>query len=386
MALTLTQLNTATDVWWNKTGKTQDIYFQGSPMLWALFGKGKFQEGLVEPGEMVNGGTAIREFVEYNESHGGGWGPLSSVNKSATDIITNVDFQRGGAYAAATIGLTEKLANTGDAARIKLALKKLENCRKTVQRKLAILAYLSRTNAVNYASVNWPGENLDESSFLDGLQSLFGYNNTAGVWPHTAMANTVAFGGLAEVNAASWRNNFRNDQGIGLAAGINYTEVEFNNSFLQAMRDQASPSALPEDSPDYAFCDSVLCNSLSNQMMSILRLTPPSSDYMARVGFRSVIWEGIPIVFDPFIKIALTATLPASYPMTAANAVKSFFMTNSRYLKLRTCADYAFTKPVWEQEMQSGGNNEVANIRWIGAMTCTHRATQTYHNNVIPAK
>lgn len=383
MTVTNTQLQEATNVWWEDKNKVENIWATYSPMLWALLGDKPFVEGIVQPGELVNGGNKVRSFFEYGPTNRGGWGPNSEFNTTAVDIINGADFDWGGANASCTIGFAEKRANTGTSQLIPLAIKKLENCRLSIQDALSIILYRNRTNARLYSIENWSGQDTHTEAFLDGLEALVGLDTTT-VHPFTNYATTTKFGDVAENDISAWKAQF--DGGTGSkTTTVGITEVEINNEFLQKARDVSWATSRLVDCPNYFFMDSVLLNSYSNQLMNLLRMQPATSDYMAKVGFRSVMWEGIPLVYDPYIVKAFTMTTTGAV-CTAANAKKIFWGINTNYLKLKTHGDYAFTKPVWEHKAKSGGNDETAGIIWQGVLTTSHRAAAaSLFTNVIPA-
>ena len=371
MAVNQQQIEAACNFWYDKSAGLADNWSCVSPFLRALMGRFDLKRGVIQPGDMVAGGKFVREFFEYDYGNGGGFGPKSEFVQSNKDTFNGADFVKGGANASCTIGLDEKIANATDDRYIQLHVQKLDNTRKTIQHIMAHLVYLNRTNAQLFSIANWPGQDTDLGAFFDGAQSLFNINART-AFPHALAATSVKYGEIAESEIGAWKPNFT----------ANANTVEISDALLMTMQGEANPSGSPDEELDYFFMDRVLVNSMRAQVFNLMRLPPPNNEYMAKVGFKSIVWNGIPLVYDPYIAKAL---YDATY-CTVAQAKTYVFGINTKHVRLRTFKDYAFKLMPWEHKQGTGGNNETSGIIYQGVITCNNRtAAGVCHNNIIAA-
>lgn len=374
MAVNQQQIEAACNFWWDKTAGVQDNWSCVSPMLRALMGRFDLKRGVIQPGDMVAGGKFVREFFEYGPGPGGPFGPKSEFNTSNIDTFNGADFVKGGANASCTIGLDEKIANATDDAYVKLHVQKLDNARKTIQHVMAHLVYLCRASAQTFTIANWPGQDTDLGAPFDGLQALFGINWDY-AFPQTAEATSLKYGEIDEASVPVWKPNYTTAASAGAT-------VEISDALLMTMQGEANPSGDPDEELDYFFMDRVLVNSMRSQVFNLMRLPPPDSSYMAKVGFKSIIWNGIPLVYDPYIAKALYSSV-----CTVAQAKTYLFGINTKHIRLRSFKDYAFKLMPWEHKAQSGGNNETAGIIYQGVISCNNRTgAGSCYNNVIAAQ
>jgi hypothetical protein len=367
---TTTQLEIASQAYWDKrnAANPQDIWSSTSPYLHALFGRKSLKAGLVKESELVPGGSAIREYFETGPTNCGPFGPKSEFATEEVTIVDSASFDWGGANASYSIGLAEKRANFGAGKIVDLGLRKIENGRKSIQHAMAIMVYLSRANCQAYVAANWTNQDTDLSAAFDGAQAMFGIN-TGSAHPHAALANTVTYGGVSESVVSTWKPNF------------DIEAHKISDDFLMTAEAAANPSGDPDETPDYYFMDTVLLRSMRSQLFNLMRLPPPQNEYMAKVGYKTVVWNGAALVYDPYIVKALTTSAGS-----AAYAKMFLFGINSRFLSLRTHPEFAFKRIPWEHKAMSGGNKEVGGIIYQGAITTRHRtAAGCCYSNVSPA-
>jgi len=143
MTLALTELQSVTDDYWEKT--PIDIFFDDCVLLYMLMNGKKFTESLVTPGELIDGGEKIRIILEIGDSHSGTYGNTTKIPQSRKEILNAARFGWAGYFASNTIDLDEQIKNNGKAAIVDLAFMKLRNIQKTIRDKMGTDVYAAKS-------------------------------------------------------------------------------------------------------------------------------------------------------------------------------------------------------------------------------------------------
>jgi hypothetical protein len=318
MALELTQLQAITDDYVEK--QVVDIYFDDCVLLYMLMNGGKFQDNLVSPGDLVDGGEKIRTMLEYNKSHSGAYGNTTKIPQSKVDILNAARFRWAGYYAANTIDLDEQVQNNGKAALVDLVFAKLRNIQKTIRDDMGTDVYAAAA----------------DSNSLLGLGDLF--NDTS----------STAYGSIKEDDMADWKANL-----IETSEAISF-------SVMQKIRRTAKIGQNKENKPNLYITTDVLKDGFERTLQTQARYADVN---LVNAGFDNVLFGGVPIVADD---------KQASGYMDALNL---------RNLSLKTHSKYQFTKPKWEYSKDQP-DTLTANVRWIGQMVCNNRKAHCRHTGL----
>ena len=318
MAFDLTQLQSATDDYVEKT--PIDVYFDDNVLLYMLMSGGKFQDNLVSPGDLVDGGEKIKIMLEYAKANSGTYGNTTKIPQSKVDIINAARFRWAGAYSANTIDLDEKVQNSGKAAVVDLAFAKLRNIQKTIRDDMG-------TNIYSAAA--------DSDSIL-GLGDLF------------ETTSSTAYGSVKEDDMADWVANV-----ITTAEAISF-------KVMQTIKRTAKVGQNKMAKPNLYITTDTLKDGFERTLQVQARY---SDTKMVDAGFDNVLFAGVPVVADDKQSEGIVDAL------------------NLRYLSLKTHSDYKFTAPKWEYSKDQP-DTYTANVRWIGQLCCSNRKAHCRHSGL----
>ena len=318
MALDLTQLQAITDDYVEKT--PVDIYFDDCVLLYMLMSGGKFQDNLVQPGDLVDGGEKIRTMLEYAKSNTGVYGNTTKIPQSKVDIYNAARFRWAGYYSANTIDLTEQVQNNGKAALVDLAFGKLRNIQKTIRDTMGTDVYSAASS----------------TDALLGLGDLF------------ETTSSTAYGSIAEDDMADWKANV-----IDTSEAISF-------SVMQKIKRTAKIGQNKESKPNLYITTDLLKDGFERTLQVQARYADVK---MVDAGFDNVLFAGVPIVADD--------KQTAGY-MDALNL---------RHLSLKTHSKYKFTAPKWEYSKDQP-DTLTANVRWIGQLVCNNRKAHCRHTGL----
>jgi len=318
MALTLSEIQAVTNDVCDRI--PHDIYFSDNVLLWKLMGKGGFEANMVEPGETVDGGEYIRVILEYAAAHTGSYGAETTIAQSRKDIFNAARFRWSGYYASNAIDLNDRIKNSGESAFIDLITGKLANIRKSIRDKMGTDAYASAA---------------DSFSML-GLGNMF------------STSTSTTYGGIAEDDMSMWKAN-----SAGTSGSINF-------AIMQLIRRTAQNGQNASDKPDLYIMTQLLLDAFENTLQVQARY---SDKEMVDAGFANILFGGAPCVADDKQTTGYCDGL------------------NTRYLKVKTHKDFAFTMPKWEYDKEQP-DNLVANTRWIGQLVCSNRKAHARHTGL----
>ena len=322
MALELTQIQAATNDYF-KNKQVYDNYFKSHVLLHMLMSGGKWQKNIVQPKDYADGGQKIRVFLEYNIANTGTYGNTTLIAQSKVDILNAARFSWGGAYTSNAIDLNERIQNTGDAAMVDLTAAKIKNM------QMSIRDYMGTGVYATHASTD----------DIYGLGDLF--NATT----------STAYGTIAADDMAVW------------APGTTASGSTMIFSTLQAMRRAASVGQSTEDKPNLYITTETLRDAYENTLQTQARYKDQT---LVDAGFTNVLFGTAPVVADDKQTSGYCDAL------------------NLRFLKLMTHKDFAFTKPVWEYNKEQP-DVWVANVRWIGQLTCSQRRAHVRYTSLTAA-
>ena len=316
MALSLTQLQAATEDLWNNTDPV-DIKFTDNVLLYKLLKKAKsdgFDTYFVKASETVDGGKQIKVPLEYDSANSGSYGDTTVIPQSKKDIINAALFPWGGVYASNALGLMDQVQNSGAEAIVGLAEQYVDNVLKTAWDKLGSAVY-SRTSG--------------DDDAIKALSDLF---DTTG---------STEYGGIAEDDMALW------------AALTNTDGVAISFEYLQKIWRTPSIGQHRNKRPNLGITTEALKDGYERTLQSQQRF---SDQKMVEAGFDNVLHKGAPICADDNVS--------SGY----------FYALNTNFLRLKAHKDYNFTTPEWIAKKESGQpDNIYCNTRWVGQMVCTHR-------------
>lgn len=318
MALSLTELQAITEDYY--LDRPVDINFLDCVLLWKLMGGGKMDKNLVTGNDLVDGGRAIRVFLEYDQVNGGTYGNSTVLDISKKEILNAARFRWAGYHAVAVIDLDDQVQNEGKAALVDLVSTKLSNAQKTIRDYMGSAVYASAAN----------------SNAILGLGNLF--NTTT----------SIAYGEIAQDDMADWKAN------------VITTSEAISFKVLQAIRRAASVGQNKSDKPNLYITTELLKDGYERTLQTQARYSDVD---LVNAGFENVLFGGAPVVPDDKQSSGICDAL------------------NLNYLAFKTHKDYNFTKPVWEHDMQSP-DTLVANTRWIGQMVCKNRKAHCRHTNL----
>lgn len=314
----LTSLNAATNDY--SDNRVNDIFFRENILLYRLMGNGGDILNLVKAKDMVDGGTRIREHLEYAKSNGGTYGNSSNIDTSAKDVTNAARFAKSGYVSSNTITLDEQVENEGKAAMIDLVYVKQKSIEKTIRDFMGTGIYTARADS-------------PDSYGFDGLPDLFN-TDTA-----------VAYGEITEDDVPTWKANVDT-----AAEALTYKVMQ---KLIRAGRVGGSKEGVANQ----IISTDELVDTYKVLLQTQQRFMH-QNDSLANAGFQNILHEGIPMVADD----------------KQADGVVDCL--NLRFMKLRAFTSYNFTKAKWEYDLRTP-DTLTSNVRFIGALTCTHRGAQS---------
>jgi len=329
MALAMTELQSLTDDYWDRT--PVDIHFLDSVMLYKLLGKGKIDLDMVSAGDLVDGGLMIRTPIEYAPANSSTYGAATVLSSAKATIFNAARFPWAGYQASNLIDLDDQTQNAGKEAMVDLAFGKMKNIQTTIRDLMGTGIYGSNIGHNSFT--------LDTNAF-NGLSDLFD-------------TSTDTYGTISYSDIADWRANV-----ITTAESISFP-------VLQKIRQTASVGQSITKKPDLYVTTEVLRDGYESTLQVQARY---SDKELIQVGFMNVLFGLAPVVADD---------KQASGQLDAMNL---------RFIKIRTHRDFSFTKPTWRMIVPTQPDLLIADSRWRGQMTCSNRKAHCRHTALsLPA-
>lgn len=305
---------------WIASNKPEDIVFQDNVLLYMLMSGKKFQDTMVQPGELVDGGKKLKVFLEYDKAHVGTYGNTTKIPQSKKEILNACLFRWAGYYASNTLDLEDQIQNSGKAALIDLAHALLRNIHKTIRDKMGTDVYASAA---------------DDNAFL-GLGNLFN------------VSTSTAYGSIKEDDMSDWAPNVITD-----AVAISF-------KIMQAIRRAAKVGQSRESKPNLYITTDELKDGFERTLHTQARY---SNTNLVDAGFDNVLFGGVPVVADDKQSAGIMDAI------------------NLRYLKAKTHTGWKFTTPKWEYSKDQP-DTLTANTRYVGQIICSNRKAHCRHTNL----
>ena len=332
MSLSLTELNAATHEYW-QDNTLNDIFFTENVLLWYLMSRangnipapGDQVAGVVEAGEIVDGGTKIRVFLEYGAANSGRYGSTVTISTTKQAIINAARYDWGGYYASNILDFNDQVQNSGKSALIDMSLAKLRNIEKTLRDTMGAGVYAALAGTVG------------QDAGFSGLTDLFSTTTSA------------AYGDIAEDDMARWKANV-----IATAEAISYKA-------LQTVWRTPAIGQSRAAKPNIGITTEVLKDGFERTLQTQQRF---AVEKLVRAGFDNVLFKTAPIVADD----------------NQASGVLDAL--NTRFLKVKTHKDYQFTTPKWTVITPTQPDKLMAESRWVGQLVCSNRKAHCRHTNL----
>jgi hypothetical protein len=326
MALNLTELQAATDDYiYNH--QPVDIYFKSNVLLYKLLKLGK----------KYNGGKKIQTFLEYGEGNSGSYGPKSELPINKVEIFNAAFFEYAAYFATLTMDMDDELINSGDLALINLLQGKLKNAEKTLRKRMSTEIYERRAD--NLANQDDPN-----AKPFNGLHDMFGIDEDG-----NALANTVAYGEIAENDMPQWKPN------------VITAEKTMSFKTMQEIRRTAGLDVTNDAKPDLYITTEELVDAFERTQQVQARY---SDQKLLDVGFDNILFKGAPLVPDSKCRAGWMYGL------------------NTKYLDVLTHSKRNFTKPEWQSPIRQP-DTATANIRWAGNLVCKNRKAHVVVTNLV---
>lgn len=332
MSLSLDELNSATHEYW-KDNHLNDIFFTENVLLWLLMSRangrvpvdGNVVAGVVESGELVDGGTKIRVFLEYGKANVGRYGSTVTISSTKQSIVNAARFDWGGYYASNILDFNDKVQNSGKEALIDLSLTKLRNIEKSIRDQMGENIYSALAGTVG------------QDAGFSGLADLF------------STVTSTKYGDIAEADMALWKANV-----ITTSEAIGY-------KVLQTIWRTPAIGQSRSAKPNVGITTEVLKDGFERTLQTQQRF---AMEKLVNAGFDNVLFKTAPIIADD----------------NQASGVLDAL--NTRFLNIRTHKDYQFTTPTWEPLAPTTPDKLVANCRWVGQLVCSNRKAHCRHTNL----
>lgn len=261
-----------------------------------------------------DGGIYMTEPLMYAQNATvGSFSGYDTVNIGTTDGITAATFNYKMYAGSVVMSLEEKLKNSGPSAVISLLQARIKQLELGFQTKLNSDAYLDGTG--------------NSGKDITGLAAM--------------IAATGTYAGIDRSTSDWWRAKV-DDQtaangGTGKVLDVASMVTQFNNQ------------SIGTDTPDIALTSQALFEKYESLLQSTLRYTSPK---MGDLGFQSLMFKNIPIVFD-----------------RSCQSNRMYFL-NSKYIKYRPHKGADF-----QTQEQVKPNNQLAyywQVVWMGNLTCNN--------------
>lgn len=247
MALTETELNAVSDVYW-QSGGAVDQFFKGNVLMYRMLKKGN----------KYPGGKKIKQILEYGEPHGGSFNSVSTFDTNKYEEFTAAFFKAAYYYEPITYDIDDEVENAGDAQKVDLITSKLKGAQKKIRSKMADDLYAS----TSYGSTGRK---------ILGLPAMI---STA----------TTSYGEISSTDLPEWT-----------AGAVTTTTESLTLSKLRTLNTSCVVGDDPGDEPTINVTTRTLMDVVKSQTLPHLKLE--NSD-LADFGFKNVIFEGKPVVAD----------------------------------------------------------------------------------------
>jgi hypothetical protein len=234
-----------------RSGKVRDNVSDNNAILFRLKDKAE---------EPVDGGTEIREEIEYAENSAGQWYSGAEVlSVASSDVFSSASFSWKQYAIAVVMNGLEKLQNSGEAAIFNLLAKRIVNAEHTMKNAIALGLYSDGTT--------FGGKT------LTGLGAAVPQDPTTGT-----------YGGINRADHTFWRSQL-NDPGSTPTTSTILPEM--NTVWVSCVRGS--------DHPDLVMAGSTIFKTFLGALQPNQRFTDPK---LASAGFTTVKYMNADVVLD----------------------------------------------------------------------------------------
>lgn len=308
-----------------RSGKLKDNVSKNNALLAKLDEVGSIEE--------VDGGRTLVEELDYAENGSFKWySGYEQLNIAPSTVITAAEFSWKQAAIAVSISGLEEAQNSGKNQVISLLKGRIKNAERTFENYLSNACYSDGTG--------------DGGKQVGGLQLLVSKTPTSG---------TV--GGIDRSAWSFWQNvkyDAINDGGAAVTASN--IQKYMNTVLLRITRGTNRPKVI--------IADNVYYNAFWSSLQSIQRLCEDPK--MAALGFRSLQYAGIPVVFDGGYQTGGSSG--------SGCPTKTMYFINPDFVKLKVHKNR--NMKVLDTRTSINQDAEVRLMVWCGNMTLSNAFLQ----------
>lgn len=281
----------------------------------------------------ITGGDPIYEqFMFAENGNGGSYSGYDPLPTGAADVISSAQYSLSQYAVPVVFSGREQLINSGKEQIIDLVDSRVQVAEATMSNLLNKHLYLDGTG--------------NNGKNITGLGAAV-----------TASPSTGTYGGIDRSNAANafWRNKYWGATASGGAPATAATiQAQWNQFIIQLTRGT--------DKPDLIVCGPETFALFESSLQAMQHIYSAED---ASAGFKTLAFQGIPVVFDT---------------LAAGISTKYAYFLNTKFLKFRTHKDRNFiamdTKTSFNQDAS------VKTLAWAGNLTCSGAQFQGLFNNV----
>lgn len=278
-----------------------------------------------------DGGTYINENLSFAENgNGGSYSGYDFLPTGAQDVISAAQFSWNQYAVPVTFSGREQLVSAGKEQLIDLVEARVKVAESTMANLLNRHFYLDGTG--------------NNGKNITGLAAAVPLANTTGV-----------YGSIDRASQAFWRNKkFQASVDGGGVASTGAAMQLHWNTLIQSLTRGV-------DKPKLILCGNSVYSTFVGGLQTIQRISDATD---ANAGFTTVMYQGIPVVFDSMV--------------SGINANVAYFL-NTDYLKWRTHKD----RNMVALDDKSAVNQDatVKTLVWAGNLTCSNAGLQGVYSN-----
>lgn len=312
MALELNEIEALTQDFWYP--RAYDNYFTGNVLCYRLLKKGS----------KAPGGVKIRVPIYYGGPHGGPFGTNSAFDTTKYDDHNAARFEWTKYYEPCTYDMDDELMNSGPQAEVDLVMSKLKMMQKGIRDQMAEGIY-------------------SDGSLINGVKQI------DGLFAMINSSSSTAYGSLTEDDLSEWK-----------PGAVTTTTEALSLPVLRALRTACEFGNGMEDSPTLFITTPELLDVFRGILQSQQRFT--TNEDLAKVGFRNIEFEGVPVVSDH--------KCPDGY----------FIALNENYMEMKSSSKYFFKRSKWMRPTNQ--LKYTLQVVWAGNMVCMRRDAHGYHSNL----
>ena len=296
-----------------------DNYFKDHPL-----GRVLRDRGAIEP--FTDGGKYIFEpLITGSLANAGSYATYDTLTYDQTAPFTAAEYQVKNLVVPVIVSHDEENMVHGDNALESFMNAKMEVARLTFEDLFANQLYGDGTG--------------NSSKDLTGLAAT--------------LSATTTYGGIAVADLSTWKATIVTGTTAGTAEPLGINRLI--SVWTQAIKGN--------DHPDLILCGRKTYSAYWDLTQGLIKSRTSEVQKMADLGFETLEFHGVPVVFDPYMDTVSTTWFATG-----------MVMLNTKYLKLRPTQASHFEVTPWRQaDTMVASKSE---ILWSGNLTCNNRARQ----------